>query len=223
MGCLRSRDTDAKTYGGCGMSRRWSAKRDLGALVGELRGLAKTSADPITSAAQAATRAFGRFPRPEGEIFALWTADFVLAVRLGWERPAPLLMTKILEPLCAAALLARGRAPPTPIGCKPWPTPMRLRPPTRTPWLWNCRDDPKSCSPSLRNRVRNARHASSNCCFPTIASRPRGPRNAPVFRIVPRVDCLTVWSTWAPCANCRGERVFGFTGCDRQGPNQATD
>ena len=28
----------------------------------------------------------------------MWTADVLLALRLGWERPAPLLMTKILEP-----------------------------------------------------------------------------------------------------------------------------
>ena len=50
-------------------------------------------------------------PAPEGEVFALWMADLLLALRLGWERPAPLLVTKILDPS-----LRRGRA-----GARPRP------------------------------------------------------------------------------------------------------
>ena len=66
--------------------------------------------DPITLAAQAAARAFAFYPPPEGEIFAAWTADLLLAMRLGWERPAPLLMTKILAPsLRRGAVGARPR------------------------------------------------------------------------------------------------------------------
>ena len=71
---------------------------DLGALVGALRELMKAPDDPVTLAARAATRLHRLCPRPEGEIFAAWTADLLLAMRLGWERPTPLLATKILDP-----------------------------------------------------------------------------------------------------------------------------
>ena len=71
---------------------------DLGALIGALRELAKGPGDPLTLAAQAAARAYHLCPGPEGEVLALWTADLLLAMRLGWERPAPLLVTKILAP-----------------------------------------------------------------------------------------------------------------------------
>jgi hypothetical protein len=83
---------------------------DLGAVIGALHGLAKGPGDPITQAAQAAGRAYHRCPGPEGEIFAAWTADLLLALRLGWDRPAPLLMTKILDPsLRRGAVGARPR------------------------------------------------------------------------------------------------------------------
>lgn len=84
---------------------------DLGALVAELRELAKGPGDPVTLAAKAAARAFALGKCPEVEIFALWTADLLLAIRLGWEKPAPLLMTKILAPS-----LRRG-----PAGARPRP------------------------------------------------------------------------------------------------------
>jgi hypothetical protein len=71
---------------------------DVASLVGELRELAAGAGDPVTLAAQAARRAYRFSPGPEGEVFALWAADLLLALRLGWERPAPLLVTKILEP-----------------------------------------------------------------------------------------------------------------------------
>jgi hypothetical protein len=71
---------------------------DVPALIGELRELMKVPHDSVTLAAQAAARAYHLCPAPEGEVFALWTADVLLAIRLGWDRPAPLLMTKILEP-----------------------------------------------------------------------------------------------------------------------------
>ncbi len=55
--------------------------------------------DRVTLAARAATRLHRLCPRLEGEIFALWMADLLLALRLRWERPAPLLATKILDPV----------------------------------------------------------------------------------------------------------------------------
>jgi len=70
---------------------------DVASLVGELRDLTAGAGDPVTLAAQAATRAYRFSPGPEGEIFAAWTADLLLAMRLGWEWPTPLLMTKILD------------------------------------------------------------------------------------------------------------------------------
>ncbi|MGA9599089.1 MAG: DUF1403 family protein [Methylocystis sp.] len=84
---------------------------DLSALFRSLQELAQGSGDPVTLAAQAAARAYHLCPAPEGEVFALWTADLLLALRLRWERPAPLLVTKILDPA-----LRRGSA-----GARPRP------------------------------------------------------------------------------------------------------
>jgi len=87
------------------------AAGDLGALVGELRELMNAPDDPVTLAATAAARVYRLCPSPEREVFAAWTADVLLALRLRWERPVPLLMTKILEPS-----LRRG-----PAGARPRP------------------------------------------------------------------------------------------------------
>jgi Protein of unknown function (DUF1403) len=57
--------------------------------------------DPVSAAASTASLAFAAFAeaRPaEAEIFALWVSDLVLAMRLRWERPLPLLATRILDP-----------------------------------------------------------------------------------------------------------------------------
>ena len=85
---------------------------DVASLVGELRELAKSAGDPVTLAAQAATRAYRFSPGPEGEVFSAWAADLLLGVRLRWERPAPLLVTKILEP-CLRSGPAGGRPRPS--------------------------------------------------------------------------------------------------------------
>jgi hypothetical protein len=57
--------------------------------------------DPVSAAAKAGAFAFSAFPdapAAEAEILALWVFDLVLAVRLRWPRPVPLIATKILEP-----------------------------------------------------------------------------------------------------------------------------
>ncbi|WP_292091930.1 DUF1403 family protein, partial [Mesorhizobium sp.] len=36
--------------------------------------------------------------RPDSELFAWWLADLVLAQRLGWQRPLPLLMAQVFGP-----------------------------------------------------------------------------------------------------------------------------
>jgi hypothetical protein len=56
--------------------------------------------DPISAAAKAAAATFSVFPdapAAEAEVLALWVADQVLAVRLRWPRPVPLIATKILD------------------------------------------------------------------------------------------------------------------------------
>ena len=57
--------------------------------------------DPVSAAARAAAFAFSVFrdaPAAEIEVFALWLFDLVLAIRLRWTRPLPLIATKILDP-----------------------------------------------------------------------------------------------------------------------------
>ena len=57
--------------------------------------------DPVSAAARAAASAFSLFPdapAPEAETLAFWAFDLVLAIRLRWPRPLPLLSTTILDP-----------------------------------------------------------------------------------------------------------------------------
>jgi hypothetical protein len=57
--------------------------------------------DPISAAANAAAATFSAFPdarAAEAEILALWAFDLVLAIRLRWPRPLPLIATKVLDP-----------------------------------------------------------------------------------------------------------------------------
>jgi hypothetical protein len=56
--------------------------------------------DPISAAAKAAAATFSAFPdalAAEAEILALWAFDLVLAIRLRWARPLPLIATKVLD------------------------------------------------------------------------------------------------------------------------------
>jgi hypothetical protein len=57
--------------------------------------------DPVSAASSAAASAFSFFPdapAAETEVLALWVFDLVLAIRLRWPRPAPLIATKVLDP-----------------------------------------------------------------------------------------------------------------------------
>jgi Protein of unknown function (DUF1403) len=57
--------------------------------------------DPLSAAAKAAALAFAAFPdalAPQPEILALWVFDMVIAIRLRWPRPVPLIAVKILDP-----------------------------------------------------------------------------------------------------------------------------
>jgi hypothetical protein len=69
--------------------------------------------DPVSAAAKVAAAAFSLFPdapAPEAEILALWTFDLVLAIRLRWARPVPLIPGKILDPSLRSG--GGGRARP---------------------------------------------------------------------------------------------------------------
>jgi hypothetical protein len=57
--------------------------------------------DPVSAAAKAAAATFSAFPdapATEAEILALWAFDLVLALRLRWPRPVPLIATRLLDP-----------------------------------------------------------------------------------------------------------------------------
>jgi Protein of unknown function (DUF1403) len=57
--------------------------------------------DPVSAATKAAALAFAAVPdapAPPSEIFSLWVFDMVLAIRLRWPRPLPLIAAKILDP-----------------------------------------------------------------------------------------------------------------------------
>jgi hypothetical protein len=57
--------------------------------------------DPVSAAAKAAALAFAATPDApptEAEILALWAFDMVIAIRLRWPRPVPLITVKILDP-----------------------------------------------------------------------------------------------------------------------------
>lgn len=79
---------------------------DGDSLAAALQTLAGKEPNPLAASVLAASlvaNALAEASRTEAEILALWTADLVLAIRLGWERPVPLLATKISD-----ASLRRG-------------------------------------------------------------------------------------------------------------------
>ena len=72
---------------------------DPDALVADLRQIVKSADNPVSSAAKAAAMGFEAFldaSSPEAEVLALWIADLILALRLRWHRPLPLIATTIL-------------------------------------------------------------------------------------------------------------------------------
>jgi Protein of unknown function (DUF1403) len=76
--------------------------------------------DPVSAATRVAALAFSAVPdaRPaEAEILALWAFDLVLAIRLRWPRPVPLIAAKILDPTLRLPGAARRPRPGDPA----WP------------------------------------------------------------------------------------------------------
>jgi hypothetical protein len=77
--------------------------------------------DPVSAAAKAAATVFSHFPDAPAappEILALWAFDMVIAIRLRWPRPLPLIATKILDPTLRSPGGVRRPRPGDPA----WPT-----------------------------------------------------------------------------------------------------
>ena len=75
--------------------------------------------DPLSAAAMAGAASFSAFPdapAPPSQILALWVFDMVIAMRLRWPRPLPLIATRILDP----SLRSDGGGRPRP-GDPAWP------------------------------------------------------------------------------------------------------
>ena len=76
--------------------------------------------DPVSTAAKAAALTFFAFPdapAPSSEILALWVFDMVIAFRLRWPRPVPLIATKIMDPSLRSTGVGRRPMPGEPA----WP------------------------------------------------------------------------------------------------------
>ena len=140
--------------------------------------------DPVSAAGKSAALAFSAFPdapAAEAEILAHWVFDMVIAIRLRWPRPLPLIGVKILDPKFSGRTGEGGeRGPATPTGQKPplrrlpWP-PL---PPSTMPLILPAA--PKPSSPSRRNSAPNRPKKSSTSCSLKIASRrPRPPATRP--------------------------------------------
>ena len=75
--------------------------------------------DPVSAAAKAAAFTFSAFPdapTADAEILALWAFDLVLAIRLRWPRPIPLIATRVLDPSIRSDGGGRAR-----LGDPAWP------------------------------------------------------------------------------------------------------
>ena len=76
--------------------------------------------DPVSAAAKAAALAFSAVPdapAAPSETLALWLFDMVIALRLRWPRPVPLIAVKILDPALRLPGAARRPRPGDPA----WP------------------------------------------------------------------------------------------------------
>jgi hypothetical protein len=87
---------------------------DAVGLAAALQDIAAQAGDPVTSAALAASAVCTRVRAAEGEILACWAADFMLAQRLGWRRPVPLLLNAILKPALRRGPTGRRPRPDDP-------------------------------------------------------------------------------------------------------------
>ena len=98
---LRSSRLDAPTLRTAADLLGLSDAASFEGLADASRDLTTDAETPLAAAAgasAAAMKLFGDAPRVDAEIFALWLSDLVLARRLGWDAPVPLLGTAIAHP-----------------------------------------------------------------------------------------------------------------------------
>ena len=130
--------------------------------------------DPISAAAKAAAAAFSGFPdapAAEGESLALWAFDIVIAIRLRWARPIPLIATKILDPGLRAPDGGRRPKPGDPAWEKHATGAIALAAASALDLaadLFRRADTLLAIAPKLRAKPAQK---SSTCCWPRIASR----------------------------------------------------
>jgi hypothetical protein len=89
---------------------------DLNGLAASLKACAGES-DPVSAATKAAALAFSACTdarSADAEILALWVFDLVIAIRLRWPRPVPLITVKILDPTLRSPSAGRRPAPNDP-------------------------------------------------------------------------------------------------------------
>ena len=92
---------------------------DSNGLAASLRACAGEG-DPVSAAANAAALALSAIPdapAPTSEILSHWVFDMVIAIRLRWPRPVPLIAAKILDPTLRLPGAARRPRPGDPV----WP------------------------------------------------------------------------------------------------------
>ena len=178
-----------------------------------------TRENPLTAAARvsaAALHILDDAPHIDAEIFALWLADLVLARRLGWAAPLPLLATTITHPSMRVATGRRPHARRSRLVferrarlCARGARGLRVGRRVVAAFRTCCRASRQNCAPK---RPR----ASSTCCLRMIAFRRRGRRRRRVFPIARRVVCSIGLLSLAPCANSPVAPIFGSTDCDMQ-------
>ncbi len=98
---LRSSRLDAPTLRTAADLLGLSDVASFEGLADALRDLTTDAETPLAAAAGASAAAMKLFrdaPHVDAEIFALWLSDLVLARRLGWDAPVPLLATAIAHP-----------------------------------------------------------------------------------------------------------------------------
>jgi len=71
---------------------------DADDLATVLQEMAAAAGDPVSVAARAASGIYARASTAEGDLLACWAADLVLARRLRWRMPLPLLLNALLKP-----------------------------------------------------------------------------------------------------------------------------
>ena len=111
-------------------------------------------------------------PPAAAEILALWVFDMVIAIRLRWPRPVPLIAAKILDPTL------RSPGEPTAKAGRPaWPNAAAGAIALAAASALDLAADLARRSKTLiavapKLRVETCRRKSSTCCSAKIASRP---------------------------------------------------